>query len=102
MVVAVAIEVLFKDLIDAFSLAVTFQMITGSEVELHVKVFSETTEEMRDGFGASIRVTWNRTPCLEKTYIMKRSASWTAVRVLWVGMKIPCFDKRSTITRMES
>src|SRR6266545_2991032 len=31
---------------------------------------------------------------------MKRQASCTAVRVLWVGMKIPCLESQSTTTRM--
>ena len=40
------------------------------------------------------------TPCLKKTWRTKRLASWTAVRVLWVGMKIPCLESQSTMTRM--
>ena len=33
---------------------------------------------------------------------MKRRASSAEVMVLWVGMNIACFDRRSTITRMVS
>ena len=37
-----------------FSLSITFQMITGSEVELHVKCFSEGAEKVGDKFGAMV------------------------------------------------
>jgi len=52
LVVAVAMEVLLEGLIDVFSLAIAFRMVT--EVELHVEGFPETMEEMRDKFGASV------------------------------------------------
>ena len=35
-------------------------------------------------------------PCLEKTWMTKSSASWAEVIVLWVGMNIPCLNRRST------
>ena len=47
-------------------------------------------------------VTWDGTPCFEKTWITKRRASSTEVIVSWVGMNMACFDRRSTITRMVS
>ena len=66
LVVAVATEVLLEGLIDVFGLAVAFWMVTGSEVELHVKGFPETTEEMRDEFGASIGSDVEQDSVLEK------------------------------------
>ena len=47
-------------------------------------------------------VTCKGTPCLEKTWMMKSLASLAEVMVLCVGMKILCFDSRSTMTRMVS
>ena len=42
-------------------MSVTFQMVTGSEVELHVKCFSKGTEKAGDEFGATVRsdMFWN-------------------------------------------
>ena len=47
-------------------------------------------------------VTCEGTPCLEKTWMMKSLASLVEVMVLCVGMKMLCFDSRSTMTRMVS
>ena len=38
-----------------FGLSVTFWMVTGSEVELHVKCFSEGVEKAGDEFRATVR-----------------------------------------------
>ena len=47
-------------------------------------------------------VTCEGTPCLEKTWMMKSLANSVEVIVLCVGMKMLCFDTRSTMTRMVS
>jgi hypothetical protein len=49
LVVAVASEVLFE------CLAVAFWVVSGSEVEFHVEGFAETTEEVGDELGTSVR-----------------------------------------------
>ena len=41
LVVAVNLDVLFQCLVSAFSLSVTFRMVTGGEVKLHIESFSE-------------------------------------------------------------
>ena len=48
LVVALNPDVLFQCLISAFSLSVTFRMVTRGEVKLHIESFSERPEEMRD------------------------------------------------------
>src|ERR1700759_1404192 len=45
-------------------------------------------------------VTCEGTPCLEKTWLTNNFASSGAVIVLYVGMNIACFDKRSTMTKI--
>ena len=47
------------------------------------------------------QVTWARTPCFEKTWMMKSRARSLEVMVSWVAIKIPCLDSRSMTTRME-
>ena len=47
-------------------------------------------------------VTCEGTPCLEKTWMTKSLASSVEVMVSYVGMKMLCFDSRSTMTRMVS
>ena len=46
-------------------------------------------------------VTWEGTPCFENTCATKSFANSGEVMVSWVGMNIPCFERRSTTTRME-
>ena len=46
-------------------------------------------------------VTCSRTPCLENTWIMNRQANSVEVTMSVVGMKIDCFEKQSTMTRIE-
>ena len=46
-------------------------MITGSEVELHIKCFSEGTEKAGDEFRAMVRCEM---PCLENMCIMNSIA----------------------------
>ena len=47
-------------------------------------------------------VTWEGTPCLEKTWMTKSLASLAEVMVSYVGMKMLCFDSQSTMTKMVS
>ena len=56
----------------------------------------ETNSEPRS------EVTCSGTPCLENTCIMNMSARSSEVQWIVVGMKIPCLDSRSTITRIAS
>jgi len=53
-VVAIDSEVLFQSLIISFSLSITFRVISGSEVKLHVQRSSEGPEEVRYKFRAAI------------------------------------------------
>ena len=48
-----------------------------------------------------LEVTWEGTPCLEKTWSMNSCASCMEVIVSKVGMKIPCLERQSTMTRMD-
>jgi len=54
LIVAVAAEVLFQRLVNVFGLAVAFRVISGSEVKIHVKGFTESAEEVGDKFGAAV------------------------------------------------
>ena len=47
-----------------------------------------------------LEVTWAGTPCLENTWSRNNFVSSRLVMVLWVGMKIACFERWSTTTRM--
>ena len=46
LVVAVDSDVLFQSLISSFGLSITFRMITGGEVKLHVESETERSEEV--------------------------------------------------------
>ena len=54
LVVAVNPDVLFQCLISAFGLSVTFRMVTGGEVKLHIESFSERPEEMPDKLRSAV------------------------------------------------
>jgi len=54
LVVAIDLEVLFQSLISSFSLSITFRMISGSEVKLHVKCSSKGLEEVGYEFHTAI------------------------------------------------
>src|SRR5882672_6062652 len=45
-------------------------------------------------------VTWLGTPCFENTWVTKSLASLGALTLLLVGIKIACFERRSTTTRI--
>src|SRR5882672_5335920 len=45
-------------------------------------------------------VTWLGTPCFENTWVTKSLASSGALNLSSVGMKIACFERRSTTTRI--
>jgi len=55
LVVAIDSEVLFQSLISSFSLSITFGMISGSEVKLHVQRSSKGLEEVGYEFCTTIR-----------------------------------------------
>ena len=48
LIVAVYAEVLFQCLVGAFGLSVTFWVISGGEVKLHVESFTKRSKEVRD------------------------------------------------------
>ena len=48
-------QVLFQGLIGPFGLPVTFGMVSGGEVELHVKCFSKGAEKSGDKLGTLVR-----------------------------------------------
>ena len=75
-------------------------MVTRSEVDLHVKCFSEGAEKAGDEFGSE--VTCSRMLCLENMCIMNSIARSLEVQWMVVGMNMPCLESRSTITRIES
>jgi len=54
LIVAVAAEVLFQHLVNAFGLAIAFQVISRSEVKFHVEGFTKSVEEMGDKFRAAV------------------------------------------------
>src|SRR5882724_3630268 len=54
LVVAIDSEVLFQSLISSFGLSITFGVISGSEVKLHVQCSSKGPEEVRYEFRAAI------------------------------------------------
>ena len=45
-------------------------------------------------------VIWEGTPCLENTCSMNSFVRLAKVTVLWVGMNIACFVRRSTTTKI--
>ena len=53
-------DVLFQGLVDMFCLSITFQVVTGSEMEFHVQGFSKRSKEVRDKLGAMIRRNMGR------------------------------------------
>src|SRR3981189_3549207 len=68
LIVAVDADVLFQGLVGALCLTVGLGMITGSEVKLHVKCCPKGSEEAGNEFDPRSEVTWEGTPCLEKTW----------------------------------
>ena len=54
MVVAIDVEVLLEHLIGALSLAITLWVVTGGELEAHIKGFSKRAEEVGDELSSSV------------------------------------------------
>jgi len=54
LVVAIDSEVLFQSLIRSFGLSITFRMISGSEMKLHVQCSSKGPEEVGYEFCTAI------------------------------------------------
>ena len=77
-------------------------MITGSEVELHVKCFSEEQKKQEMNSGLWSEVTCSGTLCLENMCITNSIARSSEVQWMVVGMNMPCLESWSTITRIES
>jgi len=48
LIVAVNLEVLFQCLVGAFSLSVTFRVVSGGEMKSHIESFSEGPDEVQD------------------------------------------------------
>ena len=79
-------------------------MVTGSEVELHVKCFSKGAEKAGDEFGAVVgsdmfqNAVFGEHVHNKQTNSIARSSEvqWVVVR-----MNMPCLESRSTITRIE-
>ena len=55
LIVAEYLEVLFEGSVSAFSLTITFRMITRSEMECHIESFTKRAEKMGDKFRTSVR-----------------------------------------------
>jgi len=55
LVIAIDSNVLFQGLIRSFSLSISFGVITGGEMELHIQSCSERPEEVGYKLGASVR-----------------------------------------------
>ena len=77
-------------------------MITGSEVKLHVKCFSEGVEKAGDKFGAEVGgdMFWNA--MLVEHMHNKQHCKSSEVQWMVVRMNMPCLESWSTITRIES
>ena len=82
-------------------LSITFQMITGSEVKLHVKCFSKGTEKLEMNSGLWSEVTCSGMLCLENMCITNSIARSLEVQWMVVRMNMPCLESWSTITRIE-
>jgi hypothetical protein len=54
LIIAVNSEVLFQCLIGAFSLSVTFRMVSRGEMKSHVESFSERSEEVQDELRSTV------------------------------------------------
>ena len=52
---AEGVEDLFKGVVDTFCLSVSFQVVSGSEVKVHVQCFSKGAEEDRDELRTTVR-----------------------------------------------
>jgi len=102
LVVAIDLEILFQSLVHSFSLSITFRMISGSEVKLHVKY--AVPREWKKWDTNSIlpsEVTWLGTPCLEKTCRTNNCASWGDVMVSWVSDEEWLLWEWSIMTKIE-
>ena len=76
-------------------------MITGSEMELHVKCFSKRVEKVENKFRPWLEVTCSGMPCLNNTCMMNSIARSSEVQWMVVRMNMPCLERWSTITRIE-
>ena len=65
------------------------------------RAFPSEQKKWETNSGPLLEVTWEGTPCLEKTWVTKSFANSGEVMVSWVGMKMPCLERWSMITRME-
>ena len=54
LIVAKYLQVLLECLVCLFCLSISFGMISGSKVELHIKCFSERSEKSRNEFGSLV------------------------------------------------
>src|SRR5882724_11621928 len=79
LVVAIDLVVLFQSLVWAFSLAITFRVISGSEISSAVP---REWKKWDTNLVPQSEVTWLRTPCLERTWRTKSCTSCRDVMVL--------------------
>ena len=64
--------------------------------------FPSDRKNLETNSGPRSEVTCSGTPCFENTCIMNKTARSSDVQLMVVGMNIPCFEKRSTITKIAS
>ena len=64
------------------------------------RVAASTLKNLEMNSVPQSEVTWDGTPCLEKTSHTKISASLTASIDLWVGINMACLVSLSTTTRI--
>ena len=64
--------------------------------------FPRERKNLDTNLGPRSDVTCSGTPCFENTCIINIIARSSEVQWMVVGMKMPCLENRSTITKMES
>ena len=79
-------------------------MITGGEVELHVQGFSERTEEPGDEFGPTVGGNMLRNSVFGEHVSNEQNCKVFGGTMdrCWNEDTVPCLDRWSTITRIES
>jgi hypothetical protein len=89
LVVAVHPEMLFEHLVGAFGLAVALGVVTGSEMEFHVKGLAQGTEEMRNELRAPIRGD------VTGYSVLREYVKYEEFRKFWSSDRVCCRNKDS-------
>ncbi|KXN88025.1 hypothetical protein AN958_07408, partial [Leucoagaricus sp. SymC.cos] len=55
LIVTIDSEILLQSLVSTFCLTVTFRVITGGKMQLHIQCFTKRSEEVRNKLRASVR-----------------------------------------------